>query len=223
MNKFLYFKTTSEAIDAANTLVDFPIPATVLQNPIYFDHRIILPKYSFEGGLIAKKYSKLRFHFMVIPVFLDYVDFRLTDDNKYELLRFNDDAVSDFTEKDIQRAAREMEEAFDDYENEPSYYTGYNPGSEYISDKVKIGASEPVWCQSHYQRKKTAEEIAAEARNEDDDHDDYTTDYTLPIFKDENGDALQFVCELYEGNVFGSYYLFFSPKTRLVRQFFQCT
>lgn len=79
-------------------------------------------------------------------------------------------------------------------------------------------------------REKTEEEVHA-------DHDaydmmmheepflerDYVTDYNVQELKDENGDTMEFIANLYEGVLFGSYYLYFSPKTRLVRQFFQCT
>jgi hypothetical protein len=223
MNNELNFKAASEPIDIANAIVGFPKPESVLQNAVYFEKGIIMPQYSVHGHLIGTEYAGLCFHFMVTPVFLNYADFRLTEDNQYELLCFDGDAVADFTEEDIADAAQEMEEAFDGYEDEQSYFVVYNPDSEYVSSDLKIGTHEPVWCQGHYERKKTAEEIAAENRNDEEDYEDYTTDYTLPIFKDENGDTLRFVAELYAGDVFGSYYLFYSPTTRLVRQFFQCT
>ncbi len=50
------------------------------------------------------------------------------------------------------------------------------------------------------------------------------TDYTLEELKDENGDALEFVGSIgHQFDIFGSYYLFYSSKTKLVRLFFQCT
>ena len=52
------------------------------------------------------------------------------------------------------------------------------------------------------------------------------TDYTMDEFKDENGETLEFVFSAsgsYGFDVFGKYSLFFSPETRLVRIFFQCT
>ncbi len=218
MQQFLNFKATSEATKSTDELVNFPNAESVLADTKYFDCKILLPKYSFAGEIINAAYSGLQFHFVVAPIFIDCVDFRLNAENKYELLRFDKQAATDFSDDYMNRAAREMEEAFDEFEDKPSFYTLYDDTGEYVSGKVKLKIDEPCWCQSHYQRLKTAKELAAST-----DDDKYTTDYKLPIFKDENNDKLHFIAELYAGDVFGSYYLFFSPKTRLVRQFFQCT
>ncbi len=214
----LHFKSVNEITNPADTITDFPNPAETLTDASLVEKRLLLPKYSFPGHLIDEAYTGLKFHFIVAPIFVDFIDFRLTPDNKYELLSFDDRAFADFTDDYITDVADEMDEAFDGFEDVPSYYTLYNEDDEYVSDRVELKIDEPAWCQGHYMRKKTAEELAAKT-----DDEAYTTDYSLPIFQDENGDLLKFICELYDGGVFGSYYLFFSPKTRLLRQFFQCT
>ena len=50
-----------------------------------------------------------------------------------------------------------------------------------------------------------------------------TSAVTLDIFKDENGELMQYIATLYDDEVYGSYNLFYSPKTRLIRQFHQST
>lgn len=208
-------------------------PAKILTDRSYFDKKIILPKYSFPGAIISKKYEDLVFHLVVTPIFNESIDFRLTDDNKYELLRFDDKTSGDFTPDFIKRCKIEMEEDFEMMDEEPRYFFNVDESSDKSlesCDLELIVGTEPDWAQATLMREKTEEEIQSDydASNmmtyEAPFHDDeYVTDYDLPEFKDENGETMEFVVSLYSGDFFGSYFLYYSPKTRTVRQFFQCT
>ncbi len=207
-------------------------PAEILTNQSYFDQNILLPKYSLPGSIIDKKYDGLVFHFVIVPVFNEWVDFRLTDDNKYELLRFDDVEPKDFTTDFTERCESEMDTEFREIEDKPRYFTVDESSDKmwWDSDRLLLSAgTEPFWDQSDFMREKTDEEIQADfdgcnmSMQDPFDSRDEVTDYDSPELKDENGDTMEFVAKLYSGEVFGSYYLYFSPKTRLVRQFFQCT
>lgn len=203
-------------------------PGSVLTDPSHFDRKILLPKYSFPGLTVDRKYEGLTFHFVLMPVFNTLIDFRLTADNRYEVLRFDEVEPKDFTDDFATHCESEMDTYFDEVEEKPRFLTVDPKSDEYNSLCLSIG-TEPFWDQSDFMREKTLEEVQADfdAFNMDMrdpfDSRDYVTDYDAPELKDENGDTMEFIAELYYGGVFGSYYLYFSPKTRLVRQFFQCT
>jgi len=189
----------------------YPDAKTLLTQPQYVDeHRTLMPAASIKGRVIRAEFADLIFHFLVAPVDKDYVDFRLTDDNRYELLCINEEFIASLSEEYLNDAAEEMEDAFDEREDpRPMKFvrsTDENPRGVILGLQV----ADPCWCQATYEKR----ELEGVKRE---------TDYTLSVFKDENGEALEFIGELRCGEVFGSYYLFYSPGTRLVRQFFQCT
>ncbi|MDR6919740.1 hypothetical protein [Chryseobacterium sp. 2987] len=203
-------------------------PGSVLTDPSHFERRILLPKYSFPGLTIDRKYEGLAFHFVLMPVFNTLIDFRLTADNKYDVLRFDDLEPKDFTDDFAIHCESEMDTYFDEVDEKSRFFIVDRNADSYDDLCLAIG-TEPFWDQSDFMREKTDEEIQADfdafnmdMRDPFDDRD-YVTDYDSPELKDENGDTMEFVAKLYHGEVFGSYYLYFSPKTRLVRQFFQCT
>lgn len=125
-----------------------------------------------------------------------------------------------------------MEEDFEVMEEEPRFLFNIDESSDesYSSDLQFTVGTEPCWAQATLMRKKTEEEIQSDydtsnmmMYQEPFHNHDYVTDYDLLEFQDENGETMELVAELNSDDVFGSYYLYFSPKTRLVRQFFQCT
>ncbi len=192
--------TSSDVSD--NLIVGFPKPSETLANPEHFDQRIILPQYSIPGKFIKLEFEGLLFYFMVTPVFLDYADFRLTDDNKYEIVSYSKTPIANFDAKFIDWCEGDMQDNFHGYESEPTYYQADKSVKE---SGIYIGG-EPIWDQGSYEK-----------------GDSGKTDYSLDIFKDENGDLMHFIAALYDGEIFGSYNIFYSPKTRLVRQFHQST
>ncbi|MFC3157971.1 hypothetical protein ACFOEQ_05250 [Chryseobacterium arachidis] len=185
-------------------------PAKVLADRSYFDKKIILPKYSFPGAIISKKYEDLVFHLVVTPIFNESIDFRLTDDNKYELLRFDDKTPDDFTPDFIKRCKIEMEEDFEMMDEEPRYFFNVDEASDKSlesCDLELIVGTEPDWAQATLMREKTEEEIQSDydaanmMTHKAPFHDDeYVTDYDLPEFKDENGETMEFVTSLYSGD-----------------------
>lgn len=225
----IYFNKIENQKSETEVLEEMSDPAKVFTDPFYFDKKILLPKYSFPGSIANKKYADLVFHFVIVPVFNTWVDFRLTDDNKYEVLCFDDKLPGDFTPDFINMCEDHIDTYFDEIPEKSNYFTAADSKKGYDSLLLVIG-TEPFWDQTDYMREKTEEEVQAD----DDAYDmmmnedpflerDYVTDYNVQELKDENGDTMEFIAELYEGVLFGSYYLYFSPKTRLVRQFFQCT
>lgn len=207
-------------------------PSKVLTDPSLIQKMIVLPKYSFPGSMINKKYKGLVFHFVMVPIFNTWIDFRLTEDNKYELLCFDDKLPGDFTQDFIEMCKDEMDTNFEEIKDSSRYFIiDESPNKLWWESNnllFSVG-TEPTWEQSDFMREKTEEEIQADYdafnMNIQDpfSEKDEVTDYNLPQLKDENGDTLEFVAKLNSGQVFGSCYLYFSPKTRLVRQFFQCT
>lgn len=224
-NRKIYFKKTKDKI--MGDLEEMSDPSKVLADPFYFDQQILLPKYSFPGSVVDKKFSGLRFHFVMAPVFNSVLDFRLTEDNKYELLRFDDKSPENFTPEFIEWCNSEIDDYFNEIPEQSVYFTGDSEKSS--GDLILTFGTECSWDQQDYMREKTEEEVQADndayhmnMRDSFQDND-YVTDLDAPELKDENGETMKFISKLYAGNVFGTYYLYFSPKTRLVRQFFQCT
>ncbi|WP_347066720.1 hypothetical protein [Flavobacterium sp. WV_118_3] len=188
--------------DWSKIIISFPKPADVLAEPKHFEQRILLPQYSIPGSIIKPEFADVVFHFIVTPVFLDYADFRLTADNKYEIVSYSETPISNFDEKFLKWCANDMEDNFDGYEDEPTYF---EVDKSVKSESIYKGG-EPIWDQTTYEKDHVRK-----------------TDYTLDIFKDENGELMQYIATLYDDEVYGSYNLFYSPKTRLIRQFHQST
>lgn len=188
--------------DPSKVIVSFPKPADVLAEPKHFDQEILLPQYSIPGDVIKPEFADLIFHFIVTPVFLDYADFRLTADNKYEIVSYSETPIANFDEEFIEWCADEMSDNFHGYEDEPTYFEV----DKSVTRKSLYMGGEPIWDQTTYEKDHVRK-----------------TDYTLDIFKDENGELMQYIATLYDSRVYGSYNLFYSPKTRLIRQFHQST
>ncbi|MDR2238278.1 MAG: hypothetical protein LBE92_19305 [Chryseobacterium sp.] len=227
------FTETDDPDAYTNVIEALTDPSKVLTDRSYFDKNIILPKYSFPGEIISRKYEGLVFHFVITPIFNSSIDFRLTDNNKYELLRFDDKMPGDFTPDFLEECKMEMQEDFELMGEKTVYFFNIDESSDKewkrTDLKLTVG-TDPCWAQATLMRRKNEEEIQSDhdASNmmmyeEPFRNDRYVTDYDLPAFKDENDDKMELVAELNSDDVFGTYYLYFSPKTRLVRQFFQCT
>ncbi|RZJ70736.1 hypothetical protein [Flavobacterium sp.] len=227
--KEIEFRPTTNPEDFAKAVVDLANPEDVLTDTTLLDKQVLLPKISMPGYLADPKFEGLTFHFVITPIFSDVVDFRLTEDNKYEFLSMDGKTFDEMSEEFLADCADEMEQDFDERNEETTYHL---PADEHY-DGIDIQIGAPSWCQEKFQRQLDDAEIEAlEARQENGEVFDYwsfdfdfgyETDYTDPGLQDENGDALEFVAQLNEGGAFGTYYLFYSPKTRLVRQFFLCT
>ncbi|MCS4300670.1 hypothetical protein [Chryseobacterium sp. BIGb0232] len=225
----IYFNRLENPDPSIDVLEEISDPSKVFTDPSYFHQMVLLPKYSFPGSIAHKKYTDLRFHFVIVPVFNTWVDFRLTEDNIYEVLCFDDQLPGDFTPEFIKRCEDNIDTYFEEIPEKTRYFIASDTEMGYDSLLLSTG-TEPIWDQADYMREKTEEEIQADY---DANHmnilsdpfqdRDYVTDYDAPELKDENGDTMVFIAQLYEGILFGSYYLYYSPKTRLVRQFFQCT
>ncbi|RZJ70742.1 hypothetical protein [Flavobacterium sp.] len=201
-SKPIGLKRTTKAEPVENVIVAFPKPSDVLAEPKHFEQKIALPQFSIPGNFIKPEFADLVFHFIVTPVFLDYADFRLTDDNKYEIVSYSETRISEFDAKFLEWCASEMHDNFYGYEDEPTYFE-LNPSEK--DGSIYVGG-EPIWDQTTYEKEHKRK-----------------TDYSLDIFKDENGDVMEFIAALYDENIFGSYNLFYSPKMRLIRQFHQST
>lgn len=232
VRKYISLKETKDPNEFAAAVKELADPAAVLENAALFERKVILPKYTVPGHFIKKEYKGLDFHFVITPIFGDYIDFRLTAGNKYEVIGLDGTPVSEITEEYIKGAIAEMDSDFDEMATKPAYYVvdKTDNKSNHINSLCICVGTDPSWDQGTFEREKTDEEgewdedlSYVDDSNEELWDNEYVTDFTLPVFKDENDDTLEFVCKLYAGSVFGTYYLFFSPKTRLVRQFFQCT
>lgn len=224
------FAETDEPSMYKNIVKALSDPKEILTDSSYFDNNIIFPKYSFPGEIISRKYEGLVFHFVAAPIFNNSIDFRLTNDNKYELLRFDDKTPNDFTPDFLKKCKIEMEEYFEEIGEESRYFFDTRESSDKSwGYDLKLTVDEPYWAQATLMRRKTEEETQSDydtsyiLDNKTLYTEDYVTDYDLSEFKDEKGNTMEFVAELNADDVFGAYYLYFSPETRLVRQFFQCT
>jgi hypothetical protein len=255
-----------------------PLPENCLENTKLYDLKYLNPIFSIEGNVVNNKYKELKFHFLTCPVNLDYVDYRLLEDNRYAVLGTNIHRVSDYDTYDdfLNALSYDNNEHFD---GEPeSISVGIKKdNSDY--DAFKLNIEKCNWCQGTYliteedsEEKLTSYVEEFIAQNLEDDsvqkylnedfeiyqkdlfEDGYSkeeclsfsienlkaylfdefcfdlkkdgdqTDYSLDDLKDENGDPLEFVASISTGfDIFGSYYLYYSPKTKLVRLFFQCT
>lgn len=284
----IYFKKKADLkkektilLQASNTDIlgtVHPLPENCLNNTKLYDLNYLNPVFSIEGEVINNKYKELKFHFLSCPIDVDYVDYRILENNRYEVLGTNVHRVSDY-------------DTYDDFLNALSYANiGHFDGEK---ESVSVGIQKedndsPTfqlmiekcnWCQGTYVRNEEEaeekltgfiEEFIQQNLDEesikkylDEDYEMYqkelfedgyskeeclsfslnnlkeylfdefcfdfiqdgdTTNYSLDDLKDENGDPLEFVASIRNGfNVFGSYYLYYSWKTKLVRLFFQCT
>ncbi|MBN9283184.1 MULTISPECIES: hypothetical protein [unclassified Flavobacterium] len=201
-SKPIGLRQVAQPEDLSKIIVSFPKPADVLAEPEHFEQQILLPQYSIPGHFIKPEFTGLVFHFIVTPVFLDYADFRLTADNKYEIVSYSETPISDFDEKFLKWCADEMEDNFYGYKEEPIYF---EVDKSVKSESIYMGG-EPIWDQTTYEKDNVRK-----------------TDYSLDIFKDENGEVMEYIATLYDDEVYGSYNLYYSPKTRLLRQFHQST
>lgn len=228
IRKEIEFEETTNPEEFAIAVVDLANPEQVLTDTTLLEKEMILPKISLPGHYVDDKYKDLVFHFVVTPIFNDVIDFRLTASNQYEFLTFDGKTIDEFSDEFIARCANEMGQDFEERSTETTYHI---PAEDADGIDIQFGA--PSWCQYKFQRELNEEEMKELDRRseeeEDFDHNDfdcnygYVTDYTDPGLQDENGEPLEFIAQLNEGSVFGVYYLFFSPTTRLVRQFFLCT
>ena len=72
-----------------------PAPKDCLVNTKLCDLGYLYPFFSVEGKAINKKYKGLKFHFLANPTHLNYMDYRLLEDNRYEIVGTNKHKVSD--------------------------------------------------------------------------------------------------------------------------------
>lgn len=256
-----------------------PLPKTCLKNTKLYDLKYLNPIFSIEGNIINDKYKTLKFHFLTCPVNLDYVDYKILENNRYDILGTNTHRVSDYdTYDNFVNALHHGECGHFDGEKE-SLTVAIKAVSTNNSDTYKLNTGKCNWCQGTYKirgeeneeklkhyikefiQKNIEEEFVKKYLNEDYEtnqkelfEDGYSreeclsfsienleeylfdefyfefeeegdnTNYSLKDLQDENGGVLEFVASISGGfNIFGTYYLYYSPKTKLVRLFFQCT
>lgn len=223
-----------------------PAPEDCLKENELYDNEYLYPFFSVDGEVIKERYKGLKFHAISCPVFLDYVDYRLTEDNLYQFLGTNKLKVSDY--QDFSLA---LEKLLDGYQDNEHFDWGKTPENLSVSkeehgrfvnhtDFIELEVNGASWCQAiyTYYEEELENHIIDNDPNYDPDEDDLSeilveveddydiTNYELEVFKDENGDTLEFVfraSDMCGFDIFGDYSVFFSPKTRLVRIFFQCT
>lgn len=225
-----------------------PTPESCLKETELYDKEYLYPFFSIEGDVINEKYKGLKFHAISCPVFLDYVDYRLLEDNRYQFLGTNEFKAADFP--DFSSFLKKLLENYRDNEHFDIDKTPENLSvskeehGRFIDhrDFIELETNGVSWCQGTYtfNGKALENHIIDNDPNYDPDEDedkmseifvdlesDYDiTDYSLDQFKDENGETLKFIFSTfgsYGFDIFGNYSLYFSPKTRLVRLFFHCT
>ena len=169
------------------------------------------------------------------------MDYRLLEDNRYEIVGTNKHKVSDFENFDSFLEALNYNNNSDFESSKPITVSKKKAVEQGLSsEKYAITTKGPSWCQFTYRysgekftnflidndpKYSEARLENLQGRLEYSDYQYYDiTNYSLEVFKDENGDTMEFVMNTSSSfDVFGNYYLFYSPNTRLVRLFFQCT
>ena len=152
MNRYIPFSAVSSAEQPSSPYaIQRPDPAFVLSNPEFAEKQVLLPVFSIQGEAIGSELAGLWFHFLVQPVYMDTVDFRLNAQNQYELLKLNGKAAEELTEEDLEEAATEMEEAFSETDDtrefllpEESYQSEYS----WNKGDFEIQILQPNWLQS---------------------------------------------------------------------------
>ncbi len=208
----------AESSDETDILY-FPKWETVITEGYETLKKVLLPILKINGAFIDPKYDGIPFClFAHTDNVYGGLEFKLLENGKYKLLRLDDEEMT--SEADQIRVADEAEEEddiFDDIPEDPYFLKPID--AIYSSYAIETGI--PTWAQVTFLDDTLFRKVQQQpelARSID------ITDYSLSDFQDANRQRMEFICatrSMY--HVFGYHYLFYSPTTRVIRQFFECT
>lgn len=215
IKKIICLEESSDETD----ILYFPTWETVITDGYDILKKVLLPILKINGAFIHHKYAGLSFClFAHTDNIYSTLEFQILENGKYEPLLLDYDPVTSEAEQiRIANEAEGEDDIFDDIPDAP-YFLKPNDKA-YSSYAIETGI--PTWAQvtlvDGELLKKVYQQPELAAYTD-------TTDYSLGDFRDANEEKMEFICatrSMY--HVFGYHYLFYSPKTKVVRQFFECT